>query len=40
MFSVIGCSNIEPPENAYVEWDGDRAAIGCLSSTKKVISAL
>ena len=37
-FTVIGCENIEPPDNAYVERDGDKAAIGCLTSAEKVKS--
>ena len=36
--AVIGCADIEPPTGAYVERDGDRVEIGCLTSDEKVRS--
>ena len=32
----IGCADIEPPENAYVEREADKVIIGCLTSMEKV----
>ena len=32
----VGCADIEPPENAYVEREDDKVIIGCVTSTEKV----
>ena len=31
MLTVIGCSNLEPPVDGYIERQGDRAVISCES---------